>query len=37
MYNDWRDLHGSVMTEFLSYMYCNTDKFVLKGGTSLMM
>lgn len=37
MYSDWRDLHGEILINFVIYLNNNTDKFILKGGTSLML
>lgn len=36
-YNDWRDRHFEVITEFLTYLNSKTENFILKGGTSLLM
>jgi len=36
-YNDWRDRHFEVITEFLTYLNSKTEDFILKGGTSLLM
>ena len=32
---NWRDLHGKVIKEFLSYINEQTESFILKGGTAL--
>jgi predicted nucleotidyltransferase component of viral defense system len=34
---DWRILHGQIMGDFLLFINSHSNKFVLKGGTSLMM
>lgn len=34
---DWRVLHGEIIKDFLYFLNCNTNKFILKGGTSLML
>jgi predicted nucleotidyltransferase component of viral defense system len=34
---DWRITHGEVIKDFLLYLNTKSNKFVLKGGTSLMM
>lgn len=33
---DWRILHKQIMVDFIAYLNSVSDKFVLKGGTSLM-
>lgn len=33
---NWRDLHGKVIKEFLSYINEQTESFILKGGTALI-
>lgn len=35
-YNNWRDEHYKVISEFLKYLNEKTDEFILKGGTSLL-
>ena len=35
-YNNWRDEHYKVISEFLKYLNDKTDEFILKGGTSLL-
>lgn len=37
MFNDWRDLHGNVLKDFLRYLNSYTHNYILKGGTSLML
>lgn len=34
---DWMVSHKKLITEFLSYLFANSQDFVLKGGTSLML
>lgn len=36
MYNDWRDKHYDVISNFLLYLNKKTDGYILKGGTSLL-
>jgi predicted nucleotidyltransferase len=33
--NDWRNQHGKVITDFMSFLNMKTDRYVLKGGTAL--
>lgn len=33
----WQIKHLNVMKDFLTYLYGNSDRFVLKGGTALML
>lgn len=35
-YNDWRDEHYKVISDFLTYLNKKTGDFILKGGTSLL-
>ena len=35
MESNWRDLHGKVIADFLTFLNKQTDSFVLKGGTAL--
>ena len=35
--SDWRILHGEIIKDFLYFLNAKSNKFVLKGGTSLMM
>lgn len=35
--DNWRILHGQVMKNFVSFINANRKKFVIKGGTSLML
>lgn len=35
--NDWRVKHGKVLRDFIKFLNDRTDKYVLKGGTSLML
>lgn len=37
MFNDWRDLHGTVIKTFINYLNAQTCSYILKGGTSLML
>lgn len=37
MLNDWRERHKDVIVSFLQYLNAQTDQFVLKGGTALML
>lgn len=37
MYNDWRDLHGRVLKDFIIYLNRMCSNYILKGGTSLML
>lgn len=34
---DWRILHGTIISDFLTYLNSISSRFILKGGTSLMM
>ncbi len=37
MYSNWRDKHYKVINDFLIYLNKQTDEFILKGGTSLLV
>lgn len=37
MNTNWQKKHGIVIKDFLNYLNNNTDNYILKGGTSLMM
>lgn len=34
---NWRDKHYSIMSDFIKYINNISNKFILKGGTSLML
>ena len=34
---EWKQKHGGLMTDFLSYLNSKSDRFILKGGTSLAL
>lgn len=35
--SDWRELHYDIMRSFVSYINTESDNFILKGGTSLLL
>lgn len=37
MYNNWRDIHGGIIKDFLLELNNVSKNYILKGGTSLMM
>lgn len=37
MSDDWRNQHSKVISDFLAYLNKNSEDYILKGGTSLMM
>lgn len=37
MNSDWREPHGYVIEAFLEYLNTHSDRYILKGGTALMM